>query len=90
MLYAFKYLLGGSGDIFTGIGIFFFWTGASENNLTGIGMVSVLVGAFGKSLLDLKSELIESFLGITLAGEADWRRNLLGESDLVLDLQSRF
>ena len=79
------YLLGGSGGaIFTGIGMFSFLGGASGNNLTGMGMVSGLGGGFGKSLLDLPGG---SFLGITLAGDSDWRLNLLGESDLVLDLQ---
>lgn len=79
-------LLGGSGDILTGIGIFFFGSGASDTFLMGIGILSFLGGALGRSLLDLRFSLFGPFFGIALAGEADWRRSLLGESERVLDL----
>ena len=77
-----SYLLGGSGDILTGIGIFFFSTAGSGAFRAGLGIGSLFGGLFGRSLLDRRS-----FLGGILAGDSDWRRNLLGDKDLVLDLQ---
>ena len=81
----FKHLLGGPGDILTGIGIFFFSTPGSGVFLAGFGIGSLLGVLIGRSFLDLRPAL--SFLGRTLAGDSDWRRILLGERDLVLDLK---
>ena len=60
----------------TGIGVL-----GSETFFIGMGTFSFFLGGFGKSRLALCP-----LFGGTLAGDADWRRNLRGDRDLVLDL----
>ena len=71
------HLYGVSFATLTGIGVL-----GSETFFIGMGIFSFFLGGFGKSRLALCP-----LLGGTLAGDADWRRNLLGERDRVLDLE---